>query len=99
MFKFYLVDSDGGEAQLPWRKIFVVKASDYKVGEWTTIEIPISQFTDSRGTWTDKNGGKWFDLPCQFDWSRFEGLWFEFGDESGKMTGDIYIDDIVIKQK
>ncbi|MBO4706139.1 MAG: glycoside hydrolase family 5 protein [Spirochaetaceae bacterium] len=98
-FKFYLVDSDGGEAQLPWRKVFVVKASDYKVGEWTTVEIPVSQFSDSRGAWTDKDGGKWFDLPCQFDWSRFEGLWLEFSDYSGKINGDVYIDDIVIKKK
>lgn len=98
-FKFYLVDSDGGEAQLPWRKVFVVKASDYKVGEWTTVEIPVSQFSDSRGAWTDKDGGKWFDLPCQFDWSRFEGLWLDFSDNSGKSNGDVYIDDIVIKKK
>ncbi len=94
-FRVHLMDSDGGEEALPWRKTYTVKASAYPVNKWVTVEIPISAFEDSYGTWSDKTQ-KWHSLPCDFDWARLESLYFDFDDYDNKNTGDILIDDIMI---
>lgn len=73
-------------------------AASYPLNEWVTVEIPLSAFMGTRGTWSDKDQ-KWYDLPCDFTWSRFESLYFDFDDFNGMKKGDIYIDDIVIKMK
>ncbi|MBO7421443.1 MAG: hypothetical protein J6U06_10040, partial [Spirochaetaceae bacterium] len=94
----FLQDTDEGEANLPWRKVFTVKASDYSLNKWVSVEIPISDFKNAHGTWSDKTQ-KWHNLECQFEWSRFHMLYFDFEDWDNKKKGDIYIDDVVIKQK
>ncbi len=97
-FDIYLQDTDEGEANLPWRKAYTVKASDYPLNKWVSVEIPISDFKNSWGTWSNKTS-KWYDRESQFEWSRFQTLYFNFEDWENKKTGDIYIDDVVIKQK
>ncbi len=94
----FLQDTDEGEANLPWRKVYKVKASDYSLNKWVSVEIPISDFKNAHGTWSDRTQ-KWYDLECQFEWSRFHFLYFDFEDWDNKKKGDIYIDDVVIKQK
>lgn len=95
-FELNLLDSDGGENELAWSKTYLIKASDYSVGDWINIELPISKFADGYGAWSDVTQ-KWYDLPGQFDWTRFENLYFKF--LYSPDDGDIYIDDIVIKKK
>ena len=97
-FNLCLRDSDKGAEALPWSKGYTIKASDYKVGEWVTVEIPISDFSDIYGAFSDVTK-KYYDSPCDFNWSRFEALYFNFDNFGGKNTGTIYIDDIVIKKK
>lgn len=98
-FEILLVDSDGGKNELPWSKRHDMKASDYALNEWVTVKIPLSNFYDNWGAWSqvDQN---WYNLPCEFTWSRFEKLSFNFNDHtSGTSKGEVYIDNIVIKKK
>lgn len=97
-FNLYLQDSDEGEKNLPWKKGYTIKATDYPLNEWVKISIPLSNFKNTRGTWSDKSG-KWYDLDSKFEWSRFEKLYFDFEDWDNSKEGDIYLDDIVIKKK
>ncbi|MBR4825655.1 MAG: hypothetical protein IKZ86_12735, partial [Spirochaetaceae bacterium] len=95
-FTVSLEDSDG-EAELPpWRNAAYIKASDYKVGEWVTVEIPLSQLKEG-GAYSYK-AQKWFDSQGKFDWNRLECVYFNFYHEKD-MKGDIYIDDVVFKLK
>ena len=96
-FKLHFMDSDGGEELPPWRNTVQIKASDYKIGEWVTVEVPVSQFKED-GAWSDKID-KWFNPQGKFDWSRFDCVYFDFYHEKPNQKGDIYIDDVVIKQK
>ncbi|MBO4728365.1 MAG: hypothetical protein J5631_08105, partial [Spirochaetaceae bacterium] len=95
-FTVSLEDSDG-EAELPpWRNTAYIKASDYKIGEWVTVEIPLSQLKED-GAYSYK-AQKWFDLQGKFDWNRLECVYFNFYHEKD-MKGDIYIDDVMFKLK
>ena len=96
-FKLYLMDTDGGEELPPWRNTAYINASDYKVGEWVTVEIPLSLLKEE-GAWSDKEG-KWFNPQGKFDWSRFNCILVDFFHEKDDLKGDIYIDDIVINKK
>ncbi|MBO4706250.1 MAG: cellulase family glycosylhydrolase [Spirochaetaceae bacterium] len=96
VFEIHLVDSDGGEKLPPWRNTVYIRASDYKVGEWLTVEVPMSKFKES-GAWSDKVN-KWYNPQGKFDWSRFEHIFFGFHHDNNQ-NGDIYIDDVMIKQK
>nr|MCR4899981.1 hypothetical protein [Treponema sp.] len=96
-FKLHLMDTDGGEELPPWRNTAYINASDYKVGEWVTVEIPLSQLKEE-GAWSDKEG-KWFNPQGKFDWLRFDHVVVDFFHEENDQKGDIYIDDIVIKMK
>ena len=94
-----MVDSDGGRNELPWTKRYDLKASGYSLNEWVTVEIPVSSFYKNQGAWSNVDQ-TWYDLPCEFTWSRFERLTFNFNDHTGGSSkGDLYIDSIVIKQK
>ena len=95
-FHLHLTVPDGGAELPPWRNTVSIKASDYKVGEWVTVEIPLSQFKES-GAWSNK-ANKWFNPQGKFDWLRFDCVYFEFWHETN-LKGDIYIDDVVIKRK
>ena len=96
-FRFQLSDTDEGAELPPWNISVPIKASDYSVGEWVTIEIPVSKLTES-GAWSNK-ANKWFNPQGRFDWSRLDSIYFDFDDFDNKNKGDIYIDDIVIKNK
>ncbi|MBO4760014.1 MAG: hypothetical protein J5505_08145, partial [Spirochaetaceae bacterium] len=89
--------SDGGEELPPWENTVYIKASDYKIGEWVTIEVPMSQFKEN-GAWSEKIN-KWFNPQGKFDWSRFECVYFDFYHEKPNQKGDIYIDDVMFKLK
>lgn len=52
-FRVSLADSDEGEELPPWNITVSVRASDYKVGEWVTVEIPLSNFKET-GAWSGK---------------------------------------------
>ena len=94
-FKLHLMDTDGEEELPPWRNTACIKASDYKVGEWVTVEIPLSQLKED-GAMSDK-AQKWFNPQDKFDWNRLDCVYFDFWHEKNDQKGDIYIDDIVIK--
>ena len=96
-FYLNLSDTDEGAELPPWNISVPIKASDYKVGEWVTVEIPISKLSES-GAWSNK-ANKWFNPQGKFDWSRLECIYFDFDDFDNKNKGDIYIDDVVIKMK
>lgn len=96
-FRLNLSDADEGAELPPWNISVPVRAADYKVGEWVTIEIPISRLSESR-TWSNK-ANKSFNPQGKFDWSRLECIYFDFDDFDYKNKGDIYIDDIVLKIK
>ncbi len=85
------------EGFLPWNLGFTIRASDYRVGEWVTVEIPLSNFKES-GVWSSKEN-KWLDPRVEFDWNRFKTLHFDFDDWENRNTGDIYLDDIVFKHR
>ena len=94
-FLIAIADTDEGEAALPWAIEYEIRASDYKSGEWVNIEIPLSKFYQA-GAWSNKTQ-KYYPSEGKFDWTRPEKLEFHFGDVA--MSGEIYIDDIVIKKK
>ena len=95
-FNVYLEDSDG-EAELPpWRIAAYINASDYKIGEWVTVEIPLSQLKEG-GAYSYK-AQKYFNPQGKFDWTRFTCVHFDFYHETNQ-KGDIYIDDVMIKRK
>ncbi|MBO4729787.1 MAG: hypothetical protein J5631_15350 [Spirochaetaceae bacterium] len=96
-FKLHLMDTDGEDELPPWRNTAYIKASDYKIGEWVTIEVSLSQLKEE-GAWSDK-ARKWFNPQGKFDWSRLDCAVFDFYHEKNNQKGDIYIDDVVIKQK
>ena len=96
-FTFILQDSDGGEAELPYENLYTVKASDYPLNKWVKIEIPVSNFLNGKGVWSNKEQ-KYFDTPGEFTWSRFESIFLNFNDMGKNKKGDIYIDDVVIKR-
>ena len=95
-FKLHLMDTDGGEELPPWRNSACIKASDYKVGEWVTVEIPLSQLKEDNA-WSFK-AQKSFSPQGKFDWNRFDCIYFDFWHEKD-MKGDIYIDDVMFKLK
>ena len=95
-FKVHLMDADGGAELPPWRKTAYINASDYKIGEWVTVKIPLSQLKEE-GAWSDKVQ-KWFNPQGKFDWSRFWCVYFDFWHETNQ-KGDIYIDDVMFKRK
>ena len=95
-FTVSLEDSDG-EAELPpWRNTAYIKASDYKIGEWVTVKIPLSQLKEDYA-WSDK-AQKSFSPQGKFDWSRFVCVNFDFYHDTN-LKGDIYIDDVMFKLK
>ena len=94
-FLIAIDDTDEGEAALPWSIEYEIRASDYKTGEWVNIEIPLSKFYQA-GAWSNKTQ-KYYPSEGKFDWTRPEKLEFHFGYYA--MSGDIYIDDVVIKKK
>ena len=96
-FKVHFKDTDGGTDLLPWRSTCVIEASKYSIGKWITIEIPLSETKELDGTWSDV-AQNWFNSRGKFDWKRFDVIYFDF-DNDGSKTGDLYIDDIVIKKK
>lgn len=96
-FKLQLMDTDGKDELPPWRNTAYINASDYKIGEWVTVEIPLSQLKEE-GAWSDK-AQKWFNPQGKFDWSRIDRVSFDFYHEKNNLKGDIYIDDVVIKRK
>ena len=98
VFNLCLRDSDKGEEGLPWKKGYTIKASDYKVNEWITVEIPISKFTDFYGVYSNVSD-KYYDIPCQFEWSRLETLYLDFDDFEHRNFGELSVDDVVIKMK
>lgn len=95
-FYLNLADSDEGAELPPWNIAVTIKASDYKLGEWVTVEIPFSRFTES-GAWSEK-ANKWFEPHGKYDWSRFERIYIDLDDWNNKKTGTLYIDDIMIKK-
>ena len=95
-FKVHLMDTDGGEELPPWRNTAYINASDYKVGEWVSVEIPLSQLKEDYA-WSDK-AQKSFSPQGKFDWSRFDCVYFDFWHETNQ-KGDIYIDDVMFKLK
>ena len=97
-FRLNLADTDEGEELPPWKITVPIKASDYKVGEWVTVEIPISKFTERDYAWSNI-AQKSFEPQGKYDWARFESIYFDFDDWEDKNIGDIYIDDVVIKKK
>ena len=96
-FRLNLSDADEGAELPPWNISVPVRAADYKVGEWVTVEVPVSKLTES-GAYSNK-ANKWFPPQGKFDWSRLDSIYFDFDDFDNKNKGDIYIDDIVIKKK
>ena len=96
-FLIAIDDTDEGEAALPWAIEYEIRASDYKSGEWINIEIPLSKFYQA-GAWSNKTQ-KYYPSEGKFDWTRLEKLEFHFNDYEKTMSGDIYIDDVVIKKK
>lgn len=96
-FRLNLSDADEGAELPPWNISVPVRAADYKVGEWVTVEVPVSKLSES-GAWSNK-ANKWFNPQGKFDWSRLDSIYFDFDDFDNKNKGDIYIDDIVLKMK
>ena len=96
-FKLHLMDTDGGEELPPWRNTAYINASDYKVGEWVSVEIPLSQLKEE-GAMSDK-AQKWFNPQGKFDWNRLDCVYFDFWHEKNDQKGDIYIDDVMFKLK
>ena len=96
-FTIGLVDNDEGEAALPWAVEYGLKASDYDLYEWIDIEIPLTKFYET-GAWSGITQ-KWYSPEGKFDWSRLNQLRILFNDFENAMSGDIYIDDVVIKMK
>ena len=96
IIELHLVDTDEGAELPPWQNTYTVKASDYKTGEWVTVQIPVSDFAET-GAWSNK-ASKWFNPQGKFDWNRFDCIYFDFWHETNQ-KGDIYIDDVVIKRK
>ena len=95
-FTVSLRDTDGGSELPPWSNAAFIKASDYKIGEWVTVDIPLSKMNEEPG-WSDKEQ-KQFSPQGKFDWNRVESIYFNFWHETDQ-KGDIYIDDVVIKRK
>ncbi|MCR4899980.1 MAG: glycoside hydrolase family 5 protein [Treponema sp.] len=96
-FKIHFKDTDKGSSLLPWKSSYVVQASKNSVGKWITVEIPLSKTKEIDGTFSDVEQ-KWFDSEGEFDWARFDSIYFDF-DNYDSMTGNVYIDDIVIMKK
>ena len=96
-FKVHFEDSDNGEDQLPWRSTYIVKASEKSINKWVIVEIPLTEAKETDGTWSDA-AGKWFDSQGRFSWKRFSTIKFDF-DNYDFRTGNVYIDDIVLKNK
>lgn len=95
-FTIHIMDSDGGSALPPWRNSVMVRAADYSINEWVTIELPLSEFNES-GAWTDIDK-KWFNPQNKFDWNRVDWVFFEFYNNQNEYSGDVYVDDIVLKK-
>ena len=94
-FNIFLQDTDEGEANLPWKKGYTVRAADYPLNKWVNISLPLSAFENSWGTWSDKEG-KNYNQEGKFEWSRFQKLYFDFEDWDDTKRGDIFVDDICI---
>ena len=97
IIEVHLIDTDEGAELPPWKNTYTVKASDYNTDEWITVQIAVSDFAET-GAWSNK-ANKWFNPQGKFDWSRFEGIYFNFIADNSLTKGSAYIDDIVIKRK
>lgn len=86
-------DTDLGEDLPPWRLVYNIKASDYKLNEWETVEIPISKMRDL-GAWSNTRQ-KWYDGKREFTFERLDQLLFCA--EDAPIPGEIFIDYIQIK--
>ncbi len=97
-FTLHLRDTDGGEELMPWAKCTTVSALALQnsLGEWVTVEVPVSSFIEEDGTWSDITQNWQERGSDNFVWSRFESLWIEFESET---PGEFYVDDIVVKMK
>lgn len=96
-FSIGIVDNDEGEPALPWAVEYGLRASDYKLNEWINIEIPLSKLYEA-GAWSSITQ-KWYSPEGKFDWTRVDELRIVFNDYENAMSGDIYIDDLMIKKK
>lgn len=89
-FQLRFVDTDGQDKLPPWRLIYNIKAENYKLNEWTCIEIPLSQMKES-GAWSN-DIKKWFNPEGKFTFTRCDSL--QFSAEDSAFTGSIYFDDV-----
>ena len=95
-FSVCLRDTDGGAELPPWSNAAFINASDYKIGEWVTVEISLSQLKEDYA-WSNKEQ-KQFRPQGKFDWKRIECIYLNFWHDYNQ-KGDIYFDDVVIKKK
>ena len=95
-FKVCFQNTDVSAELLPWRKSYIVKAQNYSINKWVTVTIPFSKFEEDY-IWSDKLK-KSYPPQGKFDWNRLESVYFDFDDFESKNTGDIFIDDVIIKK-
>ena len=95
-FTLSLQDSDGAEELPPWKKSYRIKAEGYPVNKWITVTVPFSKLQEDY-TWSDK-AKKAFEPQGKFDWNRLSSVYFDFDDFENQNQGEIFIDDVVIKQ-
>ena len=96
-FTLRLRDTDSGKELLPFTRSTTVSAAalPYPVGEWVTVEVPVSRFYYDYGAWSDVDMD-WYDSTGKFVWSRFASLVIEY---AAQAPGEFYLDDIVVKMK
>lgn len=96
-FTLQFIDSDGGSELPPWQKSYTVKAENYSLNKWVTVEIPVSQTVET-GAWSDKEG-KWFNPIGKFDWNRLYNITISFDDFDDKYKNNVYVDDVFVEIK
>ena len=96
-FLINLTDTDEGETALPWEMEYEIKAVDYPLDKWVSIEIPLSKLSQG-GAWSNVTQ-KFYPSEGKFDWNRLDKLQLYFNDFENAMSGEIYVDDIMIKKK
>mgnify|MGYP003318427857 CR=1 FL=1 len=96
-FAVQLVDTDGGSELPPWKKSYLVKAKDYSLNTWVTIEIPVSQTVET-GAWSNVDQ-KSFDPVGKFDWNRLTSISLSFDNFDKKYKNIVYVDDIFVEVK
>jgi Endoglucanase len=80
----------------PWRMTYRISAADFTAdGMWHTVAIPLSSFKET-GAWSDVLQ-TWYPPEGSFDWSSV--YTFQFSAEQSGITGDLYIDDILLTEK